>query len=377
MKDRVFDYKLSDSQATTLSPVSPADFDFAAFEDHEKQCLETCAEFKNADQGILVHRRMRVAGVFSEGCRDMRQSLELQLGGLAAGLDYRMDIPNFLEPWYGIGVTASSFGSKYFWEPKQAPAVSTEFDCTLDALAYADVPVRETPIGRHVLEMISYFLDATDGRLPISLTDVQSPLNVASGIIDINRFFMDMVTAPELVQELLMKIADRTVEFARDQLDIIGDNIVWPGHGFASCRTFEGIGASDDLILMLSNDMYRDLACPSLNHQCAALGGVAFHSCGDWSRAVSVVKDIRDIRVADGAFTKETDPDSNPPEMFSGEFANTGITLNARMVGGAETVCKAINAIWTPGTKMIAVTNCSSPDEHEQVYKYAKDLISG
>ena len=44
-------------------------------------------------------------------------------------------------------------------------------------MRYAPKPLRETPIGAHALAMIDYFLEQTDGRLPLCLTDTQSPLS--------------------------------------------------------------------------------------------------------------------------------------------------------------------------------------------------------
>ncbi len=36
----------------------------------------------------------------------MKKSLEWQLGALKKSMEYKADIPNFLEPWYGIGTIA-------------------------------------------------------------------------------------------------------------------------------------------------------------------------------------------------------------------------------------------------------------------------------
>jgi len=85
--------------------------------------------------------------------------------------------PNFLEPWYGIGTLASAFGVDYVWPPGQAPALRPAFHSVEEAMRYAPKPLRETPIGAHALAMIDYFLEQTDGRLPLCLTDTQSPLS--------------------------------------------------------------------------------------------------------------------------------------------------------------------------------------------------------
>ena len=75
-----FDTSLSDSQATKVTPLSPADFDIEAYTDYEQKLLEKCSHFWEQEGGVLVYRRFRVAEVFSYGCRNMEESLGWQLG---------------------------------------------------------------------------------------------------------------------------------------------------------------------------------------------------------------------------------------------------------------------------------------------------------
>jgi alkanesulfonate monooxygenase SsuD/methylene tetrahydromethanopterin reductase-like flavin-dependent oxidoreductase (luciferase family) len=77
------------------------------------------------------------------------------------------------------------------------------------------------------------------------------------------------------------------------------------------------------------------------------------------------------LKMVDAAFTPQTDPSPNPAAPFTSELKNSGIILNARMVGEPDTVEKTINELWTPGLKLIAVTYSQSPEEQQQVY----DLI--
>ena len=51
----------------------------------------------------------------------MKESLELQLGALKKSLEYEADVANFLEPWYGIGYIAGSFGGSYEFPQNQSP----------------------------------------------------------------------------------------------------------------------------------------------------------------------------------------------------------------------------------------------------------------
>ena len=221
MKDQTFDQTGIDVQATPVEPVKPQDFDFEAYSDYEASLLERCRAFWKSDSGVLVWRRMRIAEVFSYGCKDMRASLEWQLGGLKKSIEYKADIPNFLVPWYGIGTVASAFGADYIWKEKQAPAIRPRFASVREALDYTPEPVWQTRIGRHTLEMIDYFLDKTGGRVPMSLTDTQSPLNIAGNVVEMSSFFMGMLDDPSAVKALLNRLARLLVDFTREQIEHI------------------------------------------------------------------------------------------------------------------------------------------------------------
>ncbi len=368
-KQTAYDTLRADAQATAVEPVAPERFDYEAFEDRESACLERCRAFRAAQSGILVHRRMRVGEVFSHLCRDMQSSLRLQLGGLQAGLEYENDCANFLEPWYGIGTIAGAFGAEYYWPEGQAPMVRPLFSCAREALSAPVRPVRDTPIGRHTLEMMRYFLDCTAGRLPISLTDTQSPFNTACQIVDINGLLLEMLDDPEPVRQLLLLIAELLAEFTREQLALLGRTAVFPGHGFASSRVFGGVGFSDDNLLMISETMYRRVNLPSVERLAGAWGGIAFHSCGDWSRKLRLVASFPGLVGVDGAFTAETDPCPNPTAPFAEVLPESGLVLNARLVGGAESATAAAAALWRPGLKLIAVTYCPSPREQAFAYE--------
>lgn len=368
MAGRTFDQTSADVQATPVEPVTPEAFDFEAYADYEAALLERCRAFWRAESGVLVWRRMRSAEVFTYGCKDMTTSLKLQLGALQKSMEYKTDVPNFLVPWYGIGTVASAFGADYIWKEKQAPAIRPRFQSVREALEYTPMPVSQSRIGRHTLEMIDYFMDKTRGRVPMSLTDTQSPLNIAGNVVDMSGFFIGMFDDPEAVKSLLRRLVELLAEFTRLQIERIGKALVWPGHGYSSCRCFEGLGMSDNNALMVSPGQYLEFAAPAVEHLGKSFGGSALHSCGDWSDKVEVIKRIQGLRMVDGAFSAATDPSPNPPEPFAESFANTGIVVNARIVGSPEIVAESVRRLWKPGMKLIAVTYCQSPEEQAEAY---------
>ena len=281
---------------------------------------------------------------------------------------YKADIANFLEPWYGIGTLASAFGVNYLWPGHQAPVVQPAFTSVRDALAVEPIPIERTAIGRHTLEMIEYFLEATRGRLPISLTDTQSPLNALSFLIETNNFYTTFLDAPDSLTDMLNRLVPLQIDFVKKQLHLIGEAIAWPGHGFASSRAFTGLGMSDDIMTLLSPNHYLEFGVPSLIQCGEPFGGPVVHSCGNWTDKATAVRSIENLLMLDGAFTTQTDPAPNDPTSFSRVFRNSGIVLNARMVGDKETILKAIKNLWQPGLKLIVVTYCETPQEQREVY---------
>lgn len=364
-----FNASLADSQATEVVPIRPSAFDFSRYEAYAEALTQRCAAFWKQPSGVLVYRRMRVGECFSYGCRDMKRSLELQLGALEKSMLYQADVPNFLEPWYGIGTLASAYGGDYLWPEGNAPALKPRFSSLDEVLSYEPSEIAETPIGQHTLEMIDYFMEQTRGRLPVSLTDTQSPLNMVGHLYPLDQFFMDLLLEPDKVALLFDRLAGLLIRFNEQQRRLIGPALASPGHGFASSTAWSGLGMSDDNAVMIDPAQYLELAAPAVEKIAAPFGGPVFHSCGDWTDWVEAVLNIQGLLMADGAFSPQTDPGATDRLEAFHRFAHTGVVLNARMVGSPDTVLQQLSRLWTPGMKLVAVTYCETPAEQALVYE--------
>lgn len=369
-----FDISLADSQATPIKPVKIEHFDLGKYKEYADNLDKQCKAFREVESGVLVYRRMRVAECFSYGCRDMKNSLELQLGALQTSMQYKGDVPNFLEPWYGIGTISSAYGSEYVWPKGNSPAVKPTFSSLQEMLDFIQMPVCKTAIGRHTLEMIEYFMDKTKGMIPVSMTDSQSPLNIIGNLYPVDSFFIDMFMMPDKVLEIFDRLADLSIEFNNEQLKLIGNVLASPGHGFPSSRGWKGLGMSDDNTIMISPEQYLDLAVPSVKRIADELGGLAFHSCGNWERWIDAVLSIDGLLMADGAFSPETDPDANTNYDAFHQFANTGVILNARIVGDVDVIEDRVKRLWMPGMKLIVTTYCKTPEEHNEAYDIIHEI---
>jgi hypothetical protein len=369
MKENVFDTSSPDAQGTWLKPISADSFDADAYAEYCAGLEERCRRFWAASDGTLVYRRFRIPQVYAGQCRDMELSLGLQLSALKQSMEFAMDIPNFLEPWYGIGMVPTAYGAEYIWNGDLAPATVPLFSTVEEALDAQPVPLEETPTGRHILNMVEYFLEKTGGKVPMSFSDVQSPLNSASYLIDTSEFFMAFLEDPETVMKLLERITDLITGFYKKQAEMIGNNLVFPGHGYASSKVFTGMGFSDDNSTMLSPETHRDVCGPSMVRFGKAFGGLAFHSCGNWSAKTETVKTLNGLKMIDAAFTPQTDPAPNPVRPFVDSFSNTGICVNARMVGDCNEIMRTTGELRKPGMKLIVVTYCTGPEEQKEAFE--------
>ncbi len=369
-----FDVSSKDTQAMPVTPLEPRNFDFAQYEEHARQADRRYAEFLSKRDGLAVWQRVRVGEVFRDACRDMHTSLRLQLGGLTKSLEYATDAPMYLEPWYGIGTTASAFGAEYEWAPGQAPAVRPQYKCIADVPALTPRDFADVPILRYTLETIEYFLEQTQGRVPMSWTDLQAPINVATELVDTSEFLLGLVDAPDKAREMLAAITNLVISFTGKQSTLIGNMLARPGHGFASSRAGTGIGLSTDNLVMLSPTLY-DRFCRADNERIgAAFGGLAIHSCGNYARWIPALTKISNLTMVDAAFGPETDPDPNTPEQFRDAFVNTGIVVHARVVGGPDQVLAIAKRLWSPGLKLIIVTYVQSAAAQRELYQRLHQL---
>ncbi len=376
LMERRFDTSKADAMAMPVTPVEPKDFDLSRYSDWASAADQRFEAFLAAREGIAVWQRVRVAEVFGAGCRDAAESLRWQLGGLTRSLDYLTDAPGYLEPWYGIGTIASAFGAEYEWPGGLAPVVRPPYRSVQDVPELVPREWRQVPIMRHTIDRIGRLLEFSGGRIPISWSDLQGPLNVLAGLVDTGSLFTAFYDAPQKVLKMLAAVTDASISFTQEQSRLIGTALARPGHGFASSRAGRGIGLSVDNLIMVSPDMYAAHCAEFDNSIGHAFGGTGIHSCGNWARWIPAVKRIPNLTVVDGAFSPETDPAYNGCEEFQAAFSGTGVAVQARIVGDAEEVISRVKRLWGPGMKLIVVTHEQDPIVQHRLYHEIQQLCA-
>ncbi len=240
--------------------------------------------------------------------RNNMDYLERQLS-----LDYCDDLP-YLEPWIGTGVFAHAYGAKYLWRERMSPDTIHRYE-TIDevkGLTYPDY--RKSSIMQMVLDSIDMLKERTDGMIPISLTDTQSPQDTATLIMDTTEFLIGMYTDPETIHELLANITKLKIEFSHVQIDHIGiERLAAPGHGFPGYPFLSGIGVSDDDMVFSSPDFNEQFSFPYMNLLSEEFGGMALHSCGNWVKSMPRLKNLKNLKMIDFALPGNlTDPNPIP-----------------------------------------------------------------
>jgi len=72
--------------------------------------------------------------------------------------------------------------------------------------------------------------------------------------------------------------------------------------------------------------------------------------------------------MVDGAFSPQTDPDHNTCEAFRDALVDTGVILEARIVGDPDEVLARVKRLWTPGLKLLVVTYVQDPRAQHHLY---------
>jgi hypothetical protein len=197
----------------------------------------------------------------------------------------------FLEPWHGVGIYADAFGSQTSWPEDDYPWTEPFLE-NIDEVYRLRIPVAgQSPLMERVLRTIEYFKAQSNGQIPISLTDTQSPMNTASLIVRTEELLTACYTNPEAVHHLLDHITDLIIEFSRMQLEVIGPNAAVPGHIFPGGGR-RGISISDDNCSMVSGAIYRRFFVPYFNRISRAFEGIYLHSCGNFSQHLEAMQEI-------------------------------------------------------------------------------------
>ncbi|MFB3902532.1 MAG: uroporphyrinogen decarboxylase family protein [Acidobacteriota bacterium] len=311
-------------------------------------------------------------------CADRELFLRVNLWAMATSAGWASDtVFPHLQPWYGVGIHAAAFGCEYVWlEEGGAPQTYPVYQ-SADELSGLKTPDLSTcaPM-QEVLERIRWYRSVTKDRLPISLTDTQSPNDTASLILEVSEFFTVSSYEPERVAGLMEAITNVIIRFAESQLEAIGPNLSLPGHQMLCHPNWNGISMSDDNMAFLSPAAYANACLPFNGRIAERFGGVAVHSCGNIIHnlpGLLQTPQLRQLECAGCALTKDTEPNPNEPEALRDAFKGTDAVLKVRV---NKTELDLVDRFLAPGVKVaFSVTGVQTREESEAVYAAFKKRI--
>ena len=317
--------------------------------------------------------------MWDQTCADRERFLRMNLWAMATSAEWASDtVFPHLQPWYGVGIHAAAFGCEYVWlEDGGAPQTYPVFQ-TADQLKGLRKPdLRTCGPMQEVLERIRWYRSLTGDRLPICLTDTQSPNDTGSLVMEVNEFFSVGSAEPERVEPLMRAITDVIIEFAEIQMEAIGPNLSLPGHQMLCHPGWSGISMSDDNMAFLSPRDYATACLPFNSRVAEHFGGIALHSCGRITHnlpGLLQTPHLKQVECAGCFLTNDTDPAPNQPEMLRDAFKAIDVVLKVRV---NKTELDLIDRFLNPALKVaFTVTGVQSREESEVVYEAFKNRIA-
>jgi len=146
------------------------------------------------------------------------------------------------------------------------------------------------------LEMQEYFLEETDGRLPVHVTDMQGPLDVCGQMMPYDTLLLMALDDPGHVHMLLEKVTDAFILLWQKQRDLLGDRFVGT-HLFGHNWVPDSFGASIsvDSLVMFGPEFYREFVQHYIIKIGENFGPVAVHSCGDFSANIKALCETQHV----------------------------------------------------------------------------------
>lgn len=137
------------------------------------------------------------------------------------------------------------------------------------------------------LVMQQYVLEATEGRLPVHVTDMQGPADVCGKLWGYDAFLSCAYEDPARYHQLMSRITDAFILYWEAQRRLCGDLFVGTHlYAWDWVPLDNGATVSADSLVMISPAYYREFYQPYLQRIGEAFGGLSVHSCGDFSAVV-------------------------------------------------------------------------------------------
>ena len=193
------------------------------------------------------------------------------------------DFVPYLMPWFGTVVTASAFGCKVEFPPKQDPAVNPRFypiQKPEDIRKLQVLDPEKDGLMPKVLDFLRYM--KTHSFLPVGITDFQGPLTTANQLMGYDKLIYLMYDQPNLVHELMDIVTESLILWIKKEKEVIGEPL---NECFSNQQVYtgkhSGIWFSDDDAVLVSEKIYKEFVVPYNSRILTEFGGGFIHYCGN------------------------------------------------------------------------------------------------
>jgi len=210
-------------------------------------------------------------------------------------------------PWYGVCVIPDYFGSKITFPKNGDPAAIPIINSIKKAkkqLKKKDFELED--LTKRTINTIKYFKE--NGKYPVSVTDIQSPLDCITQIIGYQNLFYWMQDDPNFVDEIMEFVSDIIKDWIKYQKVLIGEANT-ETNGIVSIKPPSGIGTwfSDDDMIMMSPELYKRFVVPNYNKLFKEFGEVAIHWCGNGNHNLENIVNIKKLKAVHNLFLGDID----------------------------------------------------------------------
>lgn len=137
------------------------------------------------------------------------------------------------------------------------------------------------------LSMQRYFLEETEGRIPIHVTDMQGPADVCAQLMSYDELFLMACQHPEYYHKLMGRATEAFILLWKAQKELLGEMFVGThlfGHNWVPPDF--GASISADSLVMIGPAFYKEFYKPYLEAIGQGFGDISVHSCGNFSATI-------------------------------------------------------------------------------------------
>lgn len=203
----------------------------------------------------------------------------------------------FLMPQLGTGVFASAFGAKVEYFPHCLPWAHPiiKKDDSIKKVMSMKLPRVNSGQMKDVFKFTQLANFLTGGKYPIVATDLQGPADTAYLLWHPESFMIAMYDSPKYVHYIMNISTEFFIKYIKKHAKMCKEFIpfhcphMWIPYG-------EGICISDDILAVLSANLWEEFALPYVNRVSDEFGGIIIHSCGNFSHQIENLKKVRNLK---------------------------------------------------------------------------------